>query len=36
MIPPLIAGWAPILALAAIALTFGFHYESRGPRKLRH
>jgi len=35
LVPPLVASWAPTLALAAIALTFGFHYESRGPRKLR-
>lgn len=35
LVPPLVAGWAPTLALAAIALTFGFHYESRSPKKLR-
>ena len=35
LVPPLVAGWAPSLALAAIAGTFGFHYESRGPRVTR-
>ena len=35
LVPPVIAGWAPSLALAAVAGTFGFHYESRGPTRAR-